>query len=319
MRDLRILAITADDPETLVDVNLIADPSVTDADWNERFGRRIHLDALVVDPLGQDGGVARPVHFRMVACGNDPGSSERGRTRGPGSVRDTVSRGACPSGTPAFAEGDSVAAPGDPVVRGIFVATREFLLAAAKADPLGVRLGLPITIELTVTAGAETAVAIKRVIFTPLVEGGLQSVNDNPSEPELAWRLTSSAPLTFFGTMNPSVVPLGGKLIISPAAATPEVYAALVLDRTTGRVMLQPGFHETIRFAFYASVGKFSPGKVSTQRQVLRGPRESVNLDTKYEAPAALQPGQDPVVTIWVVARDERGGASYTGVHLMLR
>jgi hypothetical protein len=112
-------------------------------------------------------------------------------------------------------------------------------------------------------------------------------------------------------------VRLGGRLIIAPVGAEAETYAAMTYDREAGRLVLLPGIKETLRFAFFASRGSFSPAQVNTEPDVLRT-NPKVVMESTYEAPKTLPPGADRDVDIWVVVRDERAGQSFAHARVRL-
>jgi hypothetical protein len=335
IKDLRVLAVVAEPSEILVDVGALAtlDQLPTPAEslvllqevsatLPETFPT-VTLRPLVVDPFG-DG---RPVHYQAVLCGNGTPSSDRGRGR-TGGVRDTVAREACPPDSPVIAEGDAtpplVAADSPPdtpreiavPVRVDFVPTREMVVAALTSDPLGAVFGLPLIVQFTFTAGEEKVVARKRVIFMPRLQPD-QRPNQNPrlrsltyeTSGELAGSFNFDAPLR-----SPPSVRSRMTLTVGPEPF--ESYPIRILDRATGALETRTVDEETLRFSFFTAAGSFSSGTVSTRDEILRQDVPP-DLSVRYNAPASL-PVHGPLVSLWVVARDERGGSSFTRVVVRL-
>ncbi len=331
VKDLRILAIEVDPPEILIDVGDLATietlPTAADLaklqaaamGLPETFDP-VRVRPLVVDPAGR----GRAVRFRLVACGNAPPAQGRERDRGPGGVRDTISRATCPTGSAVVAEGDAVPAgnPPDVVVEmhATFVPTRDLLRGALAADPLGVIFGLPIVIELTVSAGGEHAIGRKRVIFGPRLSAD-QAPNSNPAIPRLGSRKSrEDAPKVLDLAASERELPavsLGAKLLLTPEREPATPYPARVFKSDTKRLATLQVDKETLRYAFFATAGKFSPASSSTEPSPLRD-KPTDGLTVTYEAPKALGPEAPRTAHVWIVARDERGGSSFVRFALPL-
>ena len=114
-------------------------------------------------------------------------------------------------------------------------------------------------------------------------------------------------------------VPAGGQLWIEPAPAVAEPYETTVID-DAGTHMAVP-YHvdrETLRYSFFATAGSFAPP--TTVSELLPGfvqVGDHIHLESQYSAPASADDvAVDPatgkrLVTVWVVARDDRGGESW--------
>jgi hypothetical protein len=241
----------------------------------------------------------------------------------PGGVRQTVGRGTCPDNAPVLGEGDAVP-PADSVLAPIelmLMPTPALLTSAFLADPLGAIYGLPLTVQLTVSAGGQQVIARTRVLFDLRLTAD-QQPNHNPLIPQLSWRHTEDDPLAPFDLANPRANPpqvrLGEKLRIQPTAGDKDMYPARIGDRTNGCTTIQPEI-EALRFAFYATAGKFSPEATNTEPPVFRAPAPDPHrLESVYEAPKQLLPGQSDLVRVWVVTRDERVGSSFVEVVVKL-
>jgi hypothetical protein len=336
VKDLRVLGISADTPEILLEggplsmqehlclrdeviPGLIAElamhlpetlPTVT-------------LRPLVADPHG--GG--RPVHFVAVACLSPTGAQteEGGGNNMPGGVRETVGRGACPDDALVLGQGDSMPAANAATVpiEVRLPLTSALLLAAVRQDPLGLIYGLPITVQLTVSAGEEKVIARKRVLVTTRLTAE-QVPNHNPVITRLVHRKDENdrdgVPFDLEDPLRePLLLHLGEKVMIEPVQGDKEMYPARVGDRNTGCVQTKPAV-EALRYAYFATAGGLSPDTTNTEPPVFRGPatNDQHRLATTYEAPKALLPGESDLVRIWVVNRDERAGASFVEIALRL-
>jgi hypothetical protein len=305
LRDLRLLAVTAEPAEVLVD--FAAPPATLPT---------IMLGALVVQP---DGG-PRPVPFSARACGNDPaGGGDRGRATGPGSEGDTIALAACPAGSPVVDEGAAMMDPdGSASVPIAFSPTPDLLVEAARADPQSAILGLPLRVSLDIDGGA--VVGLKRVVFSPRLDPD-QLPNRNPALTMLTWRAHRDEPPAPLTADLPPTVFLGSGLLIAPdraeVDAEAEPYRAQAISRLDGQVTVEEIPHETLRYSFYATRGTFAPPSVSTEPSpLLENP--NTTLETVYHAPAALPPGDPGDVDVYVVVRDERGGCSWARRKLKL-
>jgi hypothetical protein len=340
IKDLRVLSVTAEPPEILVDMPALADeirrqlPTATDAQKAAWFAqlpaaladlaaqmKPVTLTPLVVDPRG--GG--RAVQYRIVVCANSFSNSGVGGGNnanpaggGPGDVRDTVSRQACPANAEVLAEGSAAGgADGVVPIAVTFTPSQALLGAAIASDPSGTWIGTPITVGLTVTAGSEQVVGIKRVIIMRRLDPA-EVANQNPVVPMLLHRRDKTVdPMPFLPAEAPLEVPFGGKVNIVAAPAQTEPYSAPAYARGGGAEIIEVVPKETLRYAFYTTAGTFSPGQVATDNSPILT-NQKHDLESTYEAPLRLMPGVSPDVVVFVVVRDERGGASYIQTRLHL-
>jgi hypothetical protein len=333
VQDLRLLDVSADLPETIVDVGPLAQlDAIPDAatvgpllaqvatTLPDSFPT-ITLRALLIDPRGQ----GRPVHVKVVSCVNavdgQSSSNMMGMAMGmaAGRIRDTIDRDPCPGDAPVLADSDASAGPDGVVPFAVpLTITRPLLLAAITADPLGVVFGLPLTVQFTASAGDEQVVVRKRVVFVPRLSPE-QTPNRNPVIPTLTLRLSEDDPGVAFNLMDPLAAPpevsLGAKVAIEPAPGDAETYLTKVLERGTNHLTMESAT-EALRFAFYATAGDFGPGATTTDPNPVRTPPLHP-LATTYHAPARMPEAGD-VVNVWVVTRDERAGSSWIQVALKL-
>ncbi len=306
--DLRLLGVKAEPPEILIDLAAAAAAgTITDP------LPPVVLTPLIVDPKG----AARPVQIRVEACPNDPDEAIMGGMgMRPGMVGDTVSDRPCGDGAVLIADASLPAGPDGTVpFETTFTPTLPFLIEAARADPLGVELGLPVRITFTVKAGDETVRSFKRILFSQRLSPDHQP-NQNPVVTRFFMRQRREDPREPLDATMPPVVPRGTSLRIAVAPAVAEAYSARAFNATERRFYTERVPEETLRYSFYATRGIFAPSSVSNDPSpLLTNP--TTDLETTYEAPGeALPPGADPHVDVFVVVRDERAGASFTRTRL---
>jgi hypothetical protein len=311
VKDLRLLSVTAEPPEILVDLPAVLASGQAPADLPS-----VMLEPLVVDPHGN----GRAVTMEAQACGNQVGVNQEGTTQRPGNVRDTIAQAPCPADALLVGQATATAGPDGLVpFKVTFTPTAELLIAAVKADPFSLQLGLPISVAFTLRAqdgSDEQVVAIKRVLFTPrLFEA--QKPNGNPRIEALFHRASRDEPALPWPTDAPLVVPFGGKVDLKASMGEAEGYQARGYSFKDKRFTVETVDKETLRYSFYATVGRFSPGNVSTEPSPIRG-EHVVELESTYHAPATLPAGESPDVHVFVVVRDERGGSSFTQARMRL-
>jgi hypothetical protein len=180
----------------------------------------------------------------------------------------------------------------------------------------GSDLGMPVVFHLAIRAGDQTINTIKRVTFwrTPL--GPDHRANQTPriaAVTAYAQRDEATAEPIPGAVLPleegvPLAVPEGG-LWIDPAPAEAEPYVTAVLDRVTGEATPLAVPREALHYQFFATAGTFSTFQTSSEPPpgvvVTR-----VHIESKYNPPAppATRPAS---ATIWIVVRDDRGGASW--------
>jgi hypothetical protein len=315
IRDLRLLVVVADPPEALVDLPAWAAAGEVPPGALPPFT----LTALLVDPAG--GG--RPLGYRAEACGNDPLNGANDTRMQSGRLGLTVSGAPCPAGSALVAEGTAApGADGVALVSVSFAPTEALLAAAVKADPLGVQLGLPLTVSFVFRAGDEEVVGLKRVLLSPRLAPE-QTPNANPRIDSLHWRAGRGQPATPLVTAGapggegeaPPELGAGGRLRIGPSPGDAEAYQTRAFSRSERRFVVEQVAAETLRYAYFTTQGEFSPGTVSTEPNPLRT-NPIVDLESDYHAPRDAISG---AAEIFVIVRDERGGAGFQRARVMLR
>lgn len=104
------------------------------------------------------------------------------------------------------------------------------------------------------------------------------------------------------------------ELFVQPAydPASIEHYLLRVQNFETGTIETQCR-HETLTFQFFATAGTFGPEQRSSELPIVLSSGDGkVHLDSQWSPPKAADLPADGKVTIWVVVRDERAGASWT-------
>jgi hypothetical protein len=330
--DLRVLAVNTEPSEIILnDQDPTTNPSIV-------------VTPLLVDPPRMDA-----VTWTIKACPNNaygaaPPGDNGGAALG-GGARTTVGSSECVDGDP-----NTWTIFSDPIAAGgslAFTFSRDQLLAALKVDGYvdqfgnlhgGYDLGLPMNLELTVSDGVDTTVAIKRLLYWytgpdlywkgPLAPDQKPNVTPRIDDIEayVDRDATSAEPIPPVMTLSadaPLTVPAGGHLWVQPIMpdGTAEPYWTTVIDRDTHLAVATHIDRERIRYAFYATAGKFESAR--SVSELPPGFTGTVHLESKYDAPASLDGlpldgdgnGQ---VTVWITVRDERGGESWAKRQLLI-
>ena len=307
--DLRILGIMADPPEIYVDPATLS--TQTDSFHST-------ITALVVDPQG----AGRSISYDVLACGRDIDTVTAATGRN--GVICQHNTADMPTNSYEVIPPDMQA--GTPDGEGpehdieFDFAVAPSLLGQALAMDTAARQGfqLPVILQMELAAGSESIVATKRVIFSQqLPDRPPQAPNQNPKPmtitvyPARDADANPIAPMDLPDDKQPVGVPLNGQRWFEPVGTVAEAYSTRSATRDVPpQVVTTDVAAETLRFAFFATAGTFTPPETSTIRSLLRVDQDRVHLESQYTAPGTMP--ADPEVTIWIVAHDERGGASFT-------
>jgi hypothetical protein len=125
--------------------------------------------------------------------------------------------------------------------------------------------------------------------------------------------------------MVPFDIPAGTKEIwIRPAPATAEPFWTTVIDPDTHHAVPFHVDRETLRYRFFATAGTYSPAVTSSEPMPGFVPTGPIPLESKLTLPTETgslpidaSTGR-PLITIWVVVRDDRGGESWLQRQLLL-
>ena len=332
VKDLRLLAAAVDPPEVILDSAQGDSPPP-----------ELALRALVADPQGH----GRPLTWSIRACANDPSApvapgagTEASGNYPAGGARNTVGSARCPADSATSMQVQS-AMPFDGQPARVTL-PGSLLIAALARDVFpghlgnlhgGFDLGLPINldIELRVPATGEVVAGVKRVIFWPTPVRADHRPNVNPVIKELhLWRARDARTLELRHgpeILGPAGAPVvaGQAVYLQPVGAEAESYVTTVLDRNTDKARVLEVPAENLRFSFFATAGKFEPAETSSTLPFGAVMTARVPLEARYVPPPAEELPLDQTdgtrsarVKIWVVARDERGGASWLEQQLLV-
>lgn len=299
VRDLRLLAAQASPPEQVVDVDPQNPLAVQFAD--------VRVCALAADP-GR-----RPLTWSMMIC-----PPERDLRCGDLDQPFLVLEPAVRLG-PADGVGQEACAtvPAGPDLLAVVRRTIE-------DDPLagfgGVDINLAIRVVPEGGGEADAVYAGKSIRFAARVPAE-RVANQNPVMTEVAGQIDRGN-----GLEEPAVVPAGAcaspefglqvpsgakvKLAPRPLDGSEETYVVPTFEGGSRT------FTENLRYQWLATAGSFSRGETG-------GPRDGAGnppaLSTVWTAPTVDAGAEPRLVDLWVIQRDERGGASWLPVCAVVR
>jgi hypothetical protein len=164
-------------------------------------------------------------------------------------------------------------------------------------------------------------IATKRLIISPRLSPD-QAPNGNPRIDHVYQRPDDDSfqmPVDLDDPEgHPTPITARRRLRLDARSPDAEPYVGNVFDPKTQALILTEFPKETLRFAFYAVHGRFSPDRISDEPSPfseLDGRRTEVT----YHAPdPATSPPPGTLDRIFVVVRDERGGSSWTRLAVSL-
>lgn len=334
IKDLRVLAVQADRPGFLVDVdNVGATPA---ADLSATF------TALIVDPKGQ----GMDLTFSAVGCPDllDAITAATGAANAsctpdfPGYAQltpDPPSPAApvIPMGTEAAATIEyhpSFApyglAPGDLAL--LFTPQPNATPAVAQAIDYNRQFGVDAFVTFTFTLGAEQASAVKRILYWPDLRATFpdEVPNRNPVIDHLEFyrhRDDSTGDPTDLWDGVP-VVSLAAqdKLYVLPVLAPDaiETYPLTSRDPFSGETTTRLAT-ELLVFDYYTTAGTFAPARRENESPVFGAPGSPIHLDSQLNLPSrkdldTLAPAG--TAEVWVVVHDERAGVGWAHATVMI-
>jgi hypothetical protein len=290
--DLRVLAITAEPPEQVIDISQSMNP----ADLAKQ------LVPAKVCALVSDGNFDRRLRYRLTLCLLDQGRCDLGAPHlviadGLLDDPDTTSPEPQLCGTiPTDDPGDSLLA---------------VILAALNGDVFGGAAGVFYAVELVI--GGETAdpaldlYAAKELAIQPNIPPG-RMPNHNPT--------ISGLTATIDGTDTPvdltrcadNVAPLeilpDQKVRFTPVEpdGVREMYSVPTVDNT------QRAFTESLTYQWTIGDGHLSDGNTGGPRDAFGNPAP---LFTDFTAPHAADLDGPTTIPMWIVQRDERLGEAW--------
>ncbi|HVE85640.1 MAG TPA: hypothetical protein VND93_22455 [Myxococcales bacterium] len=289
VHDLRMLGLRAEPPEVTLAAAFLPDGSIV--------GRPlpplppITLTGLIADPAG----AGREVAYTFSTCHQRDADTSRCLESSPG-YRELGSGTVVPAALGA-----------EPSVT--FTPTYADLSGALKVDPYHGFGGLPVFTQLEIHAGDEAVVGEKRVVFTASLQP-LPPANRNPA---IAGITFADAPwgesdvAAFNGQVERG---LRGATVSSdnPVHVLPDASLIEEYDRPTLDGSDPVHFTETWRYAFFTTMGSFSPATTGGNDGPPIGGGDENGARTRW-VPDLDEPGGP--VTVWVVIRDGRGGESW--------
>jgi hypothetical protein len=328
--DLRVLAVRVEPSEVILDVDL-SDPTMPIL--RPASNPALTVEPLIVDPAGN----GRPVTYTITACPNDPFAAgppgaQTGGAFPSGGARTTVGSELCDDyAGPTWAIAPTPVAAGSSTV---IQPTAAELETAFMADVFpdqngnlhgGFDLGMPLSLQITVDAGTEQIKVLKRVLYWARRIDAAQMPNQTPVTPGIDSYPNRDSqtgdpigPIDTVADGAPFPISAGATRWFQPETATAEPYETTVIDPTTDQAVPFSVARETIRYAFYASAGTFTPFRTFSElppgfTQV----GDHVHIESQYSPPGKLDALPiDPVtgarlVTLWFTVADDRGGESW--------
>jgi hypothetical protein len=199
--------------------------------------------------------------------------------------------------------------------------------------------GTDAIVNLTFSLGNESAAAIKRIVYWPLLapEALTPAPSPDPSKPSPTCPTSQTANQNpdldgidlfrhradgiptdaFERTATPTLsLANGDELFVQPVFtdALAEHYFLRVRNATTNEAETQCR-KELLTFQFFATAGTFEPAERTSELPVFLTTPDNGHIptDSQWKAPKkASDLPADGRVTLWVVTRDERGGASFS-------
>ena len=186
-----------------------------------------------------------------------------------------------------------------------FVLSQELYKAALNKDTFKGFGGLPIKLELRVKRGAFAANAIKRVVYGYALPAG-KWPNNNPSITEVK----------VDGEDMPAAweVEVGETVTLLPKTPTwdKETYEVLTFKGVTPECLggtatgCSRTLEEYLTYSYFATSGKISNANTGGKPKPFVTDKKVDNVSTDWTPEAGVKQA-----TIWVVVRDDRGGAAW--------
>jgi hypothetical protein len=354
VKDLRVLAVKAEPAGFLVPID---DPSPL-------AGATAIVTALVVDPLQP----SQVLHMTSEGCPDyidtitgasgqgsklcpaksvtdafpPPFDSDLATTPLPESVAGTA-MGSPIQYEPGVAYGLGNNDMGQPKLTDFFVPSATSMMFPPLNDAvlLNRDYGFDALVNLSFTLGDESAAAIKRVVYWPLLPDALvepmnaavihdlkrdntatqcpssQMPNKNPvlTRIDFFHQRMDGIPQDAVPDMEvPTLSIATDQLYVQPAfdGTTAEHYYLRVKNGETG--LIETHCHqEQLTFQFFTTAGTFSPAERTSELPLaLNVPANGhIPIDSQWKPPKADAIPSDGKVSIWIVTRDERAGASW--------
>jgi hypothetical protein len=187
--------------------------------------------------------------------------------------------------------------------------------------------GIDAIVSLDFMLGNETASALKRVVYWPLLPPnlvppntactGVQTPNQNPELQPVGFfgQRVDGIPMDEISDASIATLSIAtDQLYVQPTfnEFSEEWYLLRVRNADTGMVETQCR-QELLTFQFFATAGTFTPAERTSRLSPLLTPPANghIPIDAQWKPPSAANLPADGKVTVWIVARDERAGASW--------
>jgi hypothetical protein len=327
VHDLRVLAVSAEPAGFLVDL--------TNPGAGSAAELQATLTALVADPLA--GGdmqvvttaVGCPDYVDTITAATGQSSklcpSPQASSQLPAVLQTVVIFGPdAPSSTPPVEAGGIEYHPTatfglTPDQLGIFFSPTP--TGDAQADQIiayNRDFGLDAIVNMTFAVNGEQATAIKRVVYWPRLSAD-ETPNHNPTLKAVELYAhrdpVTGDPVDLLMDVSPTVkLSAMDGLYVLPVPADDAIetnYLLRVRNTATKQIDTVTVDHELLTYQFFATAGTFSPAERQSEQSVIFTPSGGIaHTDSHWTAPGKVP--ASGVVTIWVVARDERAGVSWS-------
>jgi len=326
VKDLRVLAVQADKPGFLVDLD--APGSAAAADLTAT------LTALVVDPKGN----GAELTFSATGCPNYLDAITAASTTGTslclapgtdGNLPDilrsvSIAPAASPIG-PIVAYGNEyhpTLAPFGftPEQIGAFFSLPAPDPTFANAIQYNRDFGIDALVNLTFTLGTEQATAVKHLVYWPKLDPA-ETPNQNPILDHLefygARDEVTGQPINRLDDMPTISLSAKDKLFVLPAPPPgqtwmdqSEIYPLRVRNGQTHEIETRM-VQELMLFDFFTTAGTFGPAERRNEVPPFASPGAQIHIDSQLQLPAEKDLPPNGVTDIWVVVHDERAGESW--------
>lgn len=299
--DLRVLAITAEPPEQLLDIDLSTPPTAEQL--------LAQLKPVKICGLLHNPGDPRPLRWSITVCGGDIGDR-------------------CPADEPLLeVASGTVANPAttspEPSLCATLQPSLSFLFIVQQAinnDQISGLGGINVNVQLAFAVEEDFATApfygSKKIVLAPRIPVQ-RMVNNNPIVTTYTAQLASAAKQPF-GDAVP--LPLGRCLDLAVAGQVPFIATAGNRVRITP---IEPAgarepyvvptlsggsrmFTESLTYQWLATAGGFTAGSTGGKRDAFGNP---ALLYSDWKVPTDLNEPLD--VSLWILPRDERLGSAW--------
>ncbi len=299
--DLRVLAITAEPPEQLLDVDLANPPT---AQQLLAQLKPVEICALLHNP-----GDPRPLRWSLTVCGGD--ISDRCPADEPSLevASGTVANPATTSPEP------SLCATLQPSLSFLFIVQQ-----AISKDQISGLGGINVNVQLTFAVAEDFANAplygAKKIVLAPRIPVE-RTVNHNPVVTTYTAQIASAAKQPFGDAVPlpigrcldlaarnqvPFIASRGNRVRITPIEPDGVREPYLVPTLSGGSRM----FTESLTYQWLATAGGFTTGSTGGKRDPFGNP---ALLYSDWKAPTELTKPLD--VSLWILPRDERLGSAW--------